>query len=37
MALKKKKSKTKVDAIKENSNPTRQTKLSGFYHEEVRS
>ena len=34
---KKYKKKTKVDALKENSNPTRQTKLSGFYHAEVRS
>ena len=34
---KKKRSKTKVDAIHKNRNPTKQTRLSGFYHEEVRS
>ena len=38
MALKKKsKKKIEVDAIHKNRNPTRQTRLSGFYHAEARS
>lgn len=34
---KKKRKRKKRDAKRENSRPTRQTKLSGFYHAEARS
>lgn len=37
MTLKKRKKKTKADALLRNRYQTRQTKLSGFYHGEARS
>lgn len=37
MAAKKNRTKRKKDALRENSRPTKQMRLSGFYHAEARS